>query len=65
MVFGIHARAMGIPVEQFRRLMEAPSHTRRSTTLAEFTGATVFLASELGRGMTGTVLNLTAGKVVD
>lgn len=45
--------------------MESTSHTRRSTTLKELTNAAVFLASDLAAGMTGTVANLTAGKVSD
>lgn len=64
-VFGIHGKAMGIPREEFQRLMESMTHTRRSTTLSELTNAAVFLASDLGTGMTGTVANLTAGKAAD
>lgn len=64
-VFGIHARALGISREEFRKLMEGMAHTRRSTTLTELTSAAVFLASDLGAGMTGTVANLTGGKVSD
>jgi len=40
-------------------------HTRRSTTVAELTNAAVWLASDLASGMTGTVANLTGGKIVD
>ncbi len=64
-VFGLHAKAHGITREQFRAMMEGMSHHRRSTTLAELAGAAVFAASDLGAGMTGTVLNLTAGKSPD
>lgn len=62
---GSIAKAMGIPREQFLALMESMSHTRRSTTLAELASAAVLVASDLARGMTGTVANLTAGKTVD
>jgi len=46
-------------------MMEGTPHTRRSTTLRELTNAAVFLASDLAAGMTGTVANLTGGKVSD
>lgn len=64
-VFGIHAKVLGIEREAFQHFMESTSHTRRSTTLKELTNAAVFLASDLASGMTGTVVNLTAGKVSD
>jgi len=64
-VFGIHAKALGITPKQFQELLESRSHTRRSTTLEQLTGAAVFLASDRGGGMTGTVANLTGGEVVD
>jgi enoyl-[acyl-carrier-protein] reductase (NADH) len=64
-VFGLHAKAHGITRDQFRGMMESMSHHHRSTTLAELAGAAVFAASDLARGMTGTVLNLTAGKSQD
>ena len=64
-VFGIHGKAMGIPREQFQALLEGMSHTRRSTTLDELANVAVFLASDLARGMTGTVANITGGRIVD
>jgi NAD(P)-dependent dehydrogenase (short-subunit alcohol dehydrogenase family) len=64
-VFGLHAKAIGMTREQFQGLMESMSHTRRSTTLKELTDVAVFMASDLATGMAGTVVNLTAGKVVD
>ncbi len=64
-VFGVHAKALGIPREQFQALMESMSHTRRSTTLAELTNVAVLIASDLASGMTGTVANVTGGKIVD
>jgi NAD(P)-dependent dehydrogenase (short-subunit alcohol dehydrogenase family) len=64
-VYGLHARALGIAREQFQAMLESMSHTKRSTRLAELADAAVFLASDLGRGMTGTVANLTGGLVVD
>ena len=64
-VFGIHAKVLGIEREAFQRFGESTSHTRRSTTLKELTNAAVFLVSDLAAGMTGTVANLTAGKASD
>ena len=64
-VFGIHAKALGITPQQFQELLESRSHTRRSTTLAQLTDAAVFMASDRAGGMTGTVANLTGGEVVD
>ena len=64
-VFDIHAKALGIERKAFQHFMESMSHTRRSTTLKEVTDAAVFLASDLATGITGTVVNLTAGKVSD
>jgi len=51
-VFGLHAQAIGIPVEQFRALVEGISHRKRSSTLAEVAETAVFLASDKGCGLT-------------
>jgi NAD(P)-dependent dehydrogenase (short-subunit alcohol dehydrogenase family) len=64
-VFGLHAKAMGIPPEQFLAFIESMSHGKRSSTLAEVANAAVFLASDKASGMTGTVANLTGGMIVD
>jgi NAD(P)-dependent dehydrogenase (short-subunit alcohol dehydrogenase family) len=64
-VFGLHAKAIGITRGEFQALMENMSHTRRSTTLAELTNVAVLMASDRASGMTGTVANLTGGKIVD
>jgi NAD(P)-dependent dehydrogenase (short-subunit alcohol dehydrogenase family) len=64
-VFGLHAKALGITREQFQRFIESMTHRKRSTKLAEVANAAVFLASDLGSGMTGTVANLTGGLIVD
>ena len=64
-VFGLHAKAMGIPQEQFLAFMESMTHRKRSSTLAEVANAAVFLASDKASGMTGTVANLTGGMIVD
>jgi enoyl-[acyl-carrier-protein] reductase (NADH) len=56
---------MGVEWEQVRALMESNTHARRSSTLDELTGAAVLVASDLAKGMTGTVANLTLGKAAD
>jgi enoyl-[acyl-carrier-protein] reductase (NADH) len=45
--------------------VEGRTHRQRSTSLAELANAAVFLASDRAGAMTGTVLNLTGGIVVD
>ena len=64
-VFGIHAKVLGVDWEQARNFMESTTHARRSSTLEEFTDMAAFLASDLAKGMTGTVANLTLGKAAD
>jgi NAD(P)-dependent dehydrogenase (short-subunit alcohol dehydrogenase family) len=64
-VFGLHAKAMGIPQDQFLKFVEGMTHRKRSTTLAEVANTAVFLASDRASGMTGTVANLTGGMIVD
>jgi NAD(P)-dependent dehydrogenase (short-subunit alcohol dehydrogenase family) len=64
-VFGLHAKTIGIPPEQFRSIIEGMTHRKRSSTLAEVANAAVFLASDQASGMTGTVANLTGGIIVD
>lgn len=64
-VFGAHAKALGITREQFQRMIEGMTHTRRSTTMTELTDVAVFMASDRARGLTGTVANLTGGETVD
>jgi NAD(P)-dependent dehydrogenase (short-subunit alcohol dehydrogenase family) len=60
----IRAKARGVAVEQFRSTLEAMTHRRRLTTLIELTNAAVFVASDEGSAITGTILNLTAGIIV-
>lgn len=62
-VFGIHAKVLGIPAQQMRAMFEGMTHRKRSTTLAELGNAAVLVASDLGSGFTGTVANLTGGIV--
>lgn len=64
-VFGLHAKAMGIPPEQFLGFVESMTHRKRSSTVAEVAETAAFLASDRGSGLTGTVVNLTGGLIVD
>lgn len=64
-VYGAHAKALGITRDQFQAFVDGMSHTRRPSTLAELTNTAVFVASDLAGGLTGTVVNLTAGKIAD
>ncbi|HTI08114.1 MAG TPA: SDR family oxidoreductase [Puia sp.] len=64
-VWGIHGKAHGISFEQFHSVMEGMTHRQRLTRLEELTNAAIFVASEEGSAITGTILNLTAGMIVD
>lgn len=64
-IFGIHAKAIGITSDQFRGMIEGMTHRRRSSTLKDLADAAVFAASDLSRGMTGAVINLTGGLISD
>jgi NAD(P)-dependent dehydrogenase (short-subunit alcohol dehydrogenase family) len=64
-VFGDHAKAMGITPGEFQRFLEGLTHNKRHTTLAELANAAVFAASDLSTGMTGAIINLTGGMIVD
>jgi len=64
-VFGLHAKAIGIERAQFLSLVESRTHRQRSTSLAELADAAVLAASDRAGALTGTVVNLTGGIVVD
>jgi len=61
----IRAKARGITSEQFLASMEGMTHRKRLTTLKELTSAAVFVASDEGSAITGTILNLTAGMIAN
>jgi NAD(P)-dependent dehydrogenase (short-subunit alcohol dehydrogenase family) len=63
-VWDIHGKAHGITFEQFHAIMEGGTHRKKLTTLAEFTNAAVFVASDEGSGISGTIFNLTSGMIV-
>jgi len=62
-VWDIHGKANGITLEQFHSVMESMTHRRQLTTIEELTNAAIFVASDEGSGITGTIFNLTAGMV--
>jgi NAD(P)-dependent dehydrogenase (short-subunit alcohol dehydrogenase family) len=64
-VFGLHAKAIGVTREQFQSMVESLTHRKRSTTVAEVAECAAFLASDKASGLTGTVANLTGGLIVD
>lgn len=64
-VFGLHAKAIGIPREEFLAMVEGMTHRRKSTSLAELASVAAFIASDRAAAMTGTVANLTGGIIVD
>jgi len=64
-VWDIHGKAHGITFEQFHSAMESRTHRNRLTTLKELTDAAIFVASDEGSAITGTIFNLTAGMIVE
>jgi NAD(P)-dependent dehydrogenase (short-subunit alcohol dehydrogenase family) len=64
-VWHIRAKSRGITFEQFHAVMEGMTHRKHLTTLQELTSAAVFVASDEGSAITGTILNLTAGMIVE
>jgi NAD(P)-dependent dehydrogenase (short-subunit alcohol dehydrogenase family) len=58
------AKSYGIATDQFYATMATQTHRKRLTTLEELTNAAIFLASDEGSAISGTVLNLTAGMIV-
>jgi NAD(P)-dependent dehydrogenase (short-subunit alcohol dehydrogenase family) len=63
--FGRYAQAAGITPAEYLLRMESMTHLRRLTTLAELADAAAFLASDRASAMTGTVVNLSGGAIVE
>ena len=63
--FGRYAKATGITPAEYQARLESTTHLRRLTTLVELANAAAFLASDLASAMTGTVVNLSGGTVVE
>jgi NAD(P)-dependent dehydrogenase (short-subunit alcohol dehydrogenase family) len=63
--FDRYAKATGLTAAEYRARMEGMTHLRRLTTLAELADVAAFVASDQASAMTGTVVNLTGGAIVD
>ena len=63
--FGRYAKAAGVTQAEFQARFENMTHVRRLTTLDELADTAAFLASPRASAMTGTVVNLSGGAVVD
>jgi NAD(P)-dependent dehydrogenase (short-subunit alcohol dehydrogenase family) len=64
-VFGLHAKALGITRDEFQGLMEGQTLRRRLQTLEEVANVAAFLASDRASAITATVANLSSGSIVD
>lgn len=64
-VYSLHAKAHGIDYKQFHALMESKTHTKKLASIHDLANAAVFAASDEGKAITGTILNLTAGLVIN
>jgi len=65
-VYGLHAKAIGMPShKEFQAIMEGQTLLKRLPTLEEVGDTAAFVASDGAGAMTGTVVNLSCGSVVD
>src|SRR5262249_47562010 len=65
-VFGLHAKGHGMPSnKEFQGLMESFTLLKRLPALHEVANAAVFMASDNATAITGTVINVTCGSVID
>jgi NAD(P)-dependent dehydrogenase (short-subunit alcohol dehydrogenase family) len=63
--FERYATAAGLSPTEYQARHENMTHLRRLTTLAELANVAAFVASDQASAMTGTVVNLTGGAIVD
>jgi NAD(P)-dependent dehydrogenase (short-subunit alcohol dehydrogenase family) len=63
--FARYASETGVTPAEFQARIESMSHLRRLTTLEELANAAAFLASDHASAMTGTVVNLSGGAIVE
>jgi NAD(P)-dependent dehydrogenase (short-subunit alcohol dehydrogenase family) len=63
-LFEATAKGNGMSRAEFDTVVASSTHRKKLTTLKELTDAAVFVASDEGSAITGTVLNLTAGMIV-
>jgi 3-oxoacyl-[acyl-carrier protein] reductase len=62
---GVSTEGWSAPSEEVEAALKDRSLLGRVTTLADVGNAAAFLASDRAGAMTGTVVNLTSGTVVD
>jgi NAD(P)-dependent dehydrogenase (short-subunit alcohol dehydrogenase family) len=63
--FEPRAKASGMTWEQWQEMLASRTHPRRLMTLEEMANVAVFVASDRASGMTGTIVNLTMGRLDD
>jgi NAD(P)-dependent dehydrogenase (short-subunit alcohol dehydrogenase family) len=63
--FERYAKAAGVTPAEYQARFDNMAHLRRLTTLAELANVAAFIASDQASAMTGTVVNLTGGTVVE
>jgi len=59
------ATAAGVTPAEYLARIESGTHLRRLTTLEELANVAAFVASDQASGMTGTVVNLSGGTIVE
>jgi NAD(P)-dependent dehydrogenase (short-subunit alcohol dehydrogenase family) len=64
-VYGLHAKAHNIDYKQFHNLMEGKTQTKQLSSIKDLAHAAVFVASDEGKAVSGSIFNLTAGLVVN
>lgn len=64
-VYGLHADAYGISLEEFNARMVSLTVRKKLPTVAEIANVAAFVASDRSSGMSGAIANLTGGMVVD
>jgi NAD(P)-dependent dehydrogenase (short-subunit alcohol dehydrogenase family) len=65
-VYGLHAQAYGMPSnKEFQSMAESMTLLKRLPNLAEVANTAAFIASDQASAITGTVINLSCGSIVD
>ena len=63
-LYDANVKDSGMGWEQFYAMLVSGTHRKQLTTLKELTDAAVFVASDDGSAITGSIFNLTAGMIV-
>jgi NAD(P)-dependent dehydrogenase (short-subunit alcohol dehydrogenase family) len=63
--FEPRSQASGMNWEQWQQMLASRTHPRRLMTLEEMANVAAFVASDKASGMTGTIVNLTMGRLDD